>query len=279
MSSAVAAHTWRRYQAPKRRSGPRRATAAGCPAPGESASIRSIVPAALRRPPPASYPALLPDDAADDLEEALGEALGVLAVGALGVHVEDGLVGVGQQLHPAAVAAQLDAVEEADLGVAVRGLALQVLGGGAHDGALERPRARHRLVDERAGGDLGELLAQRPRLRREQLEQLAQAHDGVERRQEAREDVAAAERAGEHHAVLGGRLGERRQRDLGAHHLDAERLGERLGEVRHGERQHDLLAAGGLLRDELDEQQQRLLERHLGAACRRRRRGAPRRGR
>ena len=43
-------------------------------------------------------PALLgivADDAAHDLEKTLGEALGVGVVGALRVHMEDGLVGVG----------------------------------------------------------------------------------------------------------------------------------------------------------------------------------------
>ena len=54
-------------------------------------------------------------------------------------------------------------------------------------------------------GDLRDLLAERLRLRGEQLEQLAEAHDGVEGRQELREDVAAAEGAGEDDAVLRGR--------------------------------------------------------------------------
>src|SRR5665647_2287361 len=95
-------------------------------------------------------------------------------------------------------------------------------------------------------------------------EQLA-GEFGVERRQELGEDVAAPERAGEAHAVLGRRLRQGRQRDLGAPHLDAELSGKLFGEARDGERQHDLLALARVLRHELDVQQQRLLERHLVA--------------
>jgi hypothetical protein len=89
--------------------------------------MRSIL---RQRSPPAPRVLLgvLPDDAAYDLEEPLGEALGLLAVGAFGVDVEDGLVRVREQLHPAAVPAQLDAVDEPDLRAGVADRAVGGLG-------------------------------------------------------------------------------------------------------------------------------------------------------
>src|SRR5450759_4817586 len=281
ISAAVAGQTWRRYHPAKRRGVPaRRSPGAAGAAGGASGAgvMRSSMPthctARVRDGRPASCRrrarsaqlllAVVADDATHDVEEALGEALGVGVVGALRVHVKDRLIGVGQQLHPSSVAPQLDAVHEADLAVVVE-VALQVLGGRAHDRALERPGAGDSLVHEGAGGDLRDLLAERPRLWGQQLEQLAEAHDGVERRQELGEDVAAPEGAGEDHAVLGRRLRQDRQRDLGAPHLDAELSGKLFGEARDGERQHDLLALARVLRHKLDVQQQRLLERHLVA--------------
>src|SRR5665647_1501731 len=233
--AAVAGQTWRRYHPAKRRGGPaRRSPGAAEAARGASGAgdMRSSMPthctarvrdrraASCSRRARSAQPLLgvVADDAAHDVEEALGEALGVGVVGALRVHVKDRLVGVGQQLHPPPVAPQLNAVHETDLAVVLE-VALQMLGGRAHDRALERPWAGDRLVHERAGGDLRDLLAEGTRLRGQQLEQLAEAHHGVERRQELGEDVAAPEGAGEDHAVLGRRLRQGRQRDLGAVHL------------------------------------------------------------
>ena len=49
-----------------------------------------------QRPLPMSF-----DDIAHTADEPLGEPLRLLTAGALGVHVEHRLVGVGQDLHPA----------------------------------------------------------------------------------------------------------------------------------------------------------------------------------
>ena len=184
---------------------------APCPA-GHTAPLRAVVP----------------HHAADDVQDALREALGGRLVLAFGVHVEDRLVGVRQQLHPSARGVHLDAVDEAEL-VFVADLPLQVLGGRAHHRTLERPRAGDRLVHQRAGRDRGQLLAEREGLRGEQLEQLAQAHDGVEGRHHLREDVAAAHGAGEDHAVARGGLGELGQGDLGTLNVHAELAGKTLG--------------------------------------------------
>ena len=148
--------------------------------------------------------------------------------------------------------------------------ALQLLGDRAHHRALERPRTAHRLVDERARGDAGDLLGERQGARRQQLEQLAQAHEGVERRQElagrcSRRRCAPAKTtsAAVDASVRAG--SETLVRSI----VDAEGLGDLLGQARHRERQGDLLAAAAAWRHEAYEQQQGLLERHLVADARR----------
>ena len=116
--------------------------------------------------------------------------------------MKHGFVGIRQKLRPPVLTAHCDAVDEGYRAAVAVGRALQMLGGAAHHRTLQRPGAGDRLVHQGAGGNLGNLLTQRAGLRGEQLEQLAEAHDGVKGRQELGKDIASAERAGEHHAVL-----------------------------------------------------------------------------
>ena len=86
------------------------------------------------------------------------------------------------------------------------------------------------------GRQVGDELRERPPDRRQQLEQLAEAGDGVVGGQELREDVAAADRAGEDDAFLRGRPGQRGERMLGPHDLQAGGLGDAVDVVRHRDR-------------------------------------------
>ena len=119
-------------------------------------------------------------------------------------------------------------------------------------------------MHERRRGQVGDELRERPPDGRQQLEQVAEARDRVVRGQELREDVAAADRAGEDDAVLRGRLrqvGERRGR---AHDLEPAALEQLVDLARDGDREREL-AAPAVRADQPQEEQQRLLDRDLAA--------------
>src|SRR5262245_1537522 len=179
---------------------------------------------------------------------------------ALRVEVQDGLVRVGQDLHPAALVEDLDPVEDVRLPVG------EALVEDAHDEPLERPRARQLAVVERRRRQLVDELRERlPAGAREQLEQLAEARDGVVRGQEVREDVAAADRAGEHDPVLRGgprQVGERGGRP---HDLEPAPLDHPVDLARDRDRERGAAVAARVA-DQAEEEEQRLLDGHLAAA-------------
>ncbi len=109
---------------------------------------------------------------------------------------------------------------------------------------------------------LGDELRERPLDGREQLEQVREARDGVVAGQELREDVAAADGAGEDDAVLRRRLRERLERRRRADDLEAGALDEPvdLARDRHRERE---LAAVAVRADQPEVEQERELDRHL----------------
>src|SRR5205085_6992619 len=98
--------------------------------------------------------------------------------------------------------------------------ALETLRQHPHDQALQREWTVQLPVDERRRGEIGDELGKRAVDRREELEQLAQARDGVVCGQELREDVAAADRTGKNDVVLGRRLREVRERRRRADDLE-----------------------------------------------------------
>ena len=123
----------------------------------------------------------------------------------LRVDVHDGLVGVRDDLRPAALGEDLDPVEEVGLAPFARSVS------NPHHGPLERPRAptwRCTTVDR---GKLVDELGERLRHRGEQLQQVGDARDRVVGGQEARKDEAAADRPGEERALLRSRERERRR--------------------------------------------------------------------
>ena len=170
--------------------------------------------------------------------------------------MDDRLVRVRQDLRPAAPVEHLDPVEQIELAIA------QPLGQHAHDRALERPRARQAPAHEGARGQLGDELGERLLHRCEQLQQVAEARDGVVGRQELREDVAAADRSGEDDAVLGGGAGQLGERGRRADHLEAAALDDLLDAARDRDREREL-AAVAVRAQQAQEEQQRPLERHL----------------
>ena len=132
-------------------------------------------------------------------------------------------------------------------------------------------------MDERRRGQLGDELREGPVERREQLEQLAEAGDGVVGGQELREDVAAAERAGEDDAVLGGRRASAPRARWASSRPRARALHESVDLARDGDREHEL-ASRAARADQAQEEQQRLVDRDLAARSSIRR-AARRRGR
>ena len=168
-----------------------------------------------------------------------------------------GLVGIGQHLSPAALVEHLDPVGEVELAAG------QALVQDAHDEPLERPRARDLVVDERRRGQLGHELRQRPVDGREQLEQLREARDRVVAGQELGEDVAAADGAGEDDVFLAPRRASDSGSDAGVRTTSSsESVDERVDLARHGDREGEL-AATAVRADQAQEEQQRLLDRHL----------------
>src|SRR5919108_2744858 len=190
------------------------------------------------------------DEAAELLFELRRSFLGV----ALSVDVDERLVGVGEYLRPASRVEDLDPVAEVDVP------ALQTLGQHAHDESLLRPGARHLPVDDVRRGKLGDELRQRTVRSCEQLEELAEARDGVVGRQEFREHVAAADGAREDDAVLGRRLRQRGERRGCADDLEAAALDDSLDLACDGDREGKL-AAPAVAPDQPEVQQERLLDR------------------
>ena len=169
------------------------------------------------------------------------------------------LVGVGKDLRPPSLAEDLDAVCEVELAVA------QAFRQQPHHDALQRPRARELPVNERRRRQLGDELRERPPHGREQLEQLAEARGRVVGGQELREDVPAADRAGEDDAVLGSRLRQVAERRGRAHDLEPAPFQRALDLARDGDREREL-PAPAVASDQAQEEQQRLLDRYLAAA-------------
>ena len=175
---------------------------------------------------------------------------------ALGVEVEERLVGIRQHLRPAALVEQLDPVGEVEVA------ACETLVQHAHHEALERPRAGHLVVDERRLRQLGHELRQRPVDGRQQLEQLREARNRVVAGQELGEDVAAAHGAREDDAALGRGARQLRQRGRRPHDLELRVLDEPLDLARHGHREGEL-AVAAVRAEQAEEEEQRLLDRHL----------------
>src|SRR6266700_2501796 len=187
------------------------------------------------------------------------ESLRVLLGVPLGVDVHERFVGVGQNLGPAAFLEDLDPVRQIELPVA------QPLTEDAHHEPLHRPRARQLAVDERRDWQLADKLRERPARRREQLQQLAQARDGVVGGQELRKDVAAAERAGEDDAVLGGELGQLGDTRRGSDDLEPGSFRHFVDLARDSDREGEL-AAPAVGAEQPDQEQQRLLDGDLPAS-------------
>ena len=148
------------------------------------------------------------------------------------------LVGIGQHLRPAALVEDLDPVERSTSRPSQPLVSTRITVPFSAQGSGSRSWTS---VDS---GQLGDELRERALDRREQLEQLGEARDRVVARQELREDVAAADRAGEDEAVGRRRLRQLGERGRRADDLEPAALEELVDPARDGDRERELPAPG-----------------------------------
>ena len=167
-----------------------------------------------------------------------------------------GSSGVRKHLRPATLVEDLDPVLQVDVTI------LEPLGEDAHDEPFLRPGARHLPVHDVRDRELRDELRQLAVDRRQELEELAEARNRVVGGEELREDVAAADGAGEDHSVLGRGLGQLGERGRGADDLEAAAFDEPVDLARHRHREREL-ADPSVAPDQAEVQQQGLFDGDL----------------